>query len=729
MNTSQEIELTVKEAAHEDAGRGIARVSTDVMRALGLVSGDVIEIKGRKKAGAIVWPGLPQDTGRSIIRIDGVIRGNAQTGIDEKVTIHKIEAGYADKVVIQPTQPIRLQGGEQYLARLLQGRLISEGQALRVNILGNPLTFVISKVTPKGIAVFGPNTWVELKETPYEPGAGERKEVPDVHYEDIGGLGRELEMVREMIELPLRHPELFERIGIEPPKGVLLYGPPGTGKTLIAKAVANEVDAHFINLSGPEIMSKYYGESEERLREVFNEAQENAPSIIFIDEIDSIAPKREETRGEVERRVVAQLLALMDGLKTRGQVMVIAALTDRAGAVTGTEGIARDITPLKDAEAEISIKNKQLSLINAILSISTAGTRVDSLSAEFLDLLFDEFSLDAGLVYVVEADGRHARVRYARGMPDDLVPAEPVDIRAPAHAPVFVGGAPRYEEAMRGEVACAVATIPFTVNSDVYGAVTIFREEEMAFSEEERRILEAAGQEMGIAVSKVRLQSRLEEAIEEANLYLDIMTHDINNANTASIGYAELLISMLEDGDRDIARKLLTSVQKSVEIIGNVNTIRRLREQSPELRRMPLDPVIREETLRYSDADIAYAGTGVEVVADDLLSEVLTNLIGNSIKFGGHDVRITIGVEERDGEVVVSVADNGPGIPSEDKPHIFSRFRRGKTTKSGKGLGLYISRMLIERYGGTIWAEDRVPGKPEEGAVMCFTLKTPNPLQ
>ena len=325
MNTPQEFELTVKEAAHEDAGRGIARVSTDVMRALGLVSGDVIEIKGRKKAGAIVWPGLPQDTGRSIIRIDGVIRGNAQTGIDDKVTIRKLEAGYADKVVIQPTQPIHLQGGEQYLARLLQGRLISEGQALRVNILGNPLTFVISKVTPKGIAVFGPNTWVELKETPYEPEAGARKEITDVHYEDIGGLGRELEMVREMIELPLRHPELFERIGIEPPKGVLLYGPPGTGKTLIAKAVANEVDAHFINLSGPEIMSKYYGESEERLREVFNEAQENAPSIIFIDEIDSIAPKREETRGEVERRVVAQLLALMDGLKTRGQVMVIAA--------------------------------------------------------------------------------------------------------------------------------------------------------------------------------------------------------------------------------------------------------------------------------------------------------------------------------------------------------------------------------------------------------------------
>ena len=410
-------------------------------------------------------------------------------------------------------------------------------------------------------------------------------------------------------------------------------------------------------------------------------------------------------------------------------ILNVAPLTDRAGAVTGTEGIARDITPLKDAEAEISIKNKQLSLINAILSLSTAGTRVDSLSTEFLDLLFDEFALDAGQVYVVEADGRHARVRYARGMPEGLTPEGSVEIRAPAHASVFVEGVPRYEEGTLGEKACVAATIPFTVDSDVYGAVTGFRQEGEAFSEEERRILEAAGQEMGIAVSKVRLQSRLEEAIGEANLYLDIMTHDINNANTASIGYAELLISMLEGGERDIARKLLTSVQKSVEIIGNVNTIRRLREQSPELRRIPLDPVIQGEMRRYSDAHIAYEGCDVQVIADDLLSEVFTNLIGNSIKFGGPDVGITIGVEERDGEVVVSVADNGPGIPAEDKPLIFSRFRRGKTTKSGKGLGLYISRMLIERYGGRIWAEDRVPGRPEEGADMRFTLKSFIPPQ
>ena len=320
------VEVTIKEAAHEDAGRGIARLSIDTMKALNLVSGDVIEIEGRQKAATLVWPGFPQDTGRAILRIDGNTRRNVGAGIDDIVKIKKTEAGYAKKVTIQPTQPIRLVGGEQYLARLLRGRPVIEGQYIPVSILGNPFTFAVAKVVPKGIAIVTDSTEIELKETPYEPKEGQREtRAADVHYEDIGGLDRELQLVREMIELPLRHPELFERLGIEPPKGVLLYGPPGTGKTLIAKAVANEVDAHFITLSGPEIMSKYYGESEERLREVFEEAQENAPSIIFIDEIDSIAPKREEVKGEVERRVVAQLLALMDGLKTRGQVVVIAA--------------------------------------------------------------------------------------------------------------------------------------------------------------------------------------------------------------------------------------------------------------------------------------------------------------------------------------------------------------------------------------------------------------------
>ncbi|NLX49883.1 MAG: CDC48 family AAA ATPase [Methanospirillum sp.] len=320
------LNVTVKEAAREDAGRGIARVSIDVMRSLGLVSGDVIEIVGKRKANAIVWPGFAEDSGRAILRIDGNTRGNAGTGVDEQVRIHKVQAAVAKRVVIQPTQPIRLVGGEQYLKRLLRGRSVTEGQTLRVDVIGNPLTFVIAKVAPKGIAIVADETVIELKETPYEPKEEkERGERTDVHYEDIGGLGRELEQVREMIELPLRHPEIFERLGITPPKGVLLYGPPGTGKTLIAKAVANEVDAHFLTISGPEIMSKYYGESEGNLRQVFEEATENAPAIIFIDELDAIAPRREDTKGEVERRVVAQLLALMDGLKGRGQVVVIGA--------------------------------------------------------------------------------------------------------------------------------------------------------------------------------------------------------------------------------------------------------------------------------------------------------------------------------------------------------------------------------------------------------------------
>jgi transitional endoplasmic reticulum ATPase len=318
------LEVTVKEAAHDDAGRGIARVSIEVMKKLGLVSGDVIEIQGKKKAAAIIWPGFAQDTGFAILRVDGNIRGNAGTGIDEKVKIRKSEAEYARKVVIQPTQPIRLVGGEQYLSRVLRGRSVIEGQTVRVDVIGNSITLVIAKVVPKGIAIVSDETEIELKEEPYKPEEG-KKEVSDIHYEDIGGLGRELQLVREMIELPLRHPEIFERLGIQPPKGVLLYGPPGTGKTLIAKAVANEVDAYFISLSGPEIMSKYYGESEKGLREKFEEAEQNAPAVIFIDEIDSIAPKREETKGEVERRIVAQLLSLMDGLKGRGQVIVIAA--------------------------------------------------------------------------------------------------------------------------------------------------------------------------------------------------------------------------------------------------------------------------------------------------------------------------------------------------------------------------------------------------------------------
>ena len=365
--------MTVKEAYLGDPGRGIARISLDVMKALSLVSGDVIEIEGRKKATAVVWPGYPEDTRKAVLRIDGTIRANAGTGIDEKVRIRKIEVVYAKKVVVQMTQPVRLGGyGEQYLSRLLRGRAVEEGMGFRVDLLGTSYTFVVTKVIPKGVGVVTDDTEIELKEEAYEPEKETKgkKEVSDVHYEDIGGLGRELQLVREMIELPLRHPELFERIGIEPPKGVLLYGPPGTGKTLIAKAVANEVDAHFITLSGPEIMSKFYGESEKHLREVFEEAEQNAPAIIFIDELDSIAPKRAEVTGEVERRVVAQLLALMDGLKGRGQVVVIAAtnLPDSIDPALRRGGRF-------DREIEVGIPDKKGRM--EIFQIHTRGVPLD----------------------------------------------------------------------------------------------------------------------------------------------------------------------------------------------------------------------------------------------------------------------------------------------------------------------------------------------------------------
>ncbi len=372
MNDKYSYEVTVKEAMHEDAGRGIARLSPEVMQDLGLTSGDVIEIAGGKKAAAIVQRDYSAGFDRRVIRIDGNIRSDAQTGIDEKVTIRKVEAPYAEKLVISSAQPVavNLQGTEQDIARILNGRAFTQGQTFRVStVMGNVLTFIIAKISPGEIAVVGPNTKVEISDKAAEKGSG-KKEIPDVHYEDIGGLGREVDQVREMIELPLRHPEIFEKLGIQPPKGVLLYGPPGTGKTLIAKAVANEVDAHFITLSGPEIISKFYGESEGKLREVFDEAAENAPTIIFIDEIDSIAPKREETKGEVERRVVAQLLTLMDGLKGRGQVIVI-----------GATNLPDNIDPALrrggrfDREIEIGIPDKKGR--QEIFLVHTRGVPID----------------------------------------------------------------------------------------------------------------------------------------------------------------------------------------------------------------------------------------------------------------------------------------------------------------------------------------------------------------
>ncbi|MEE2606191.1 MAG: CDC48 family AAA ATPase, partial [Thermoproteota archaeon] len=290
-------------------------------------TGDVIELKGKRRTVAKCLPLYPSDEGKGIIRIDGLGRNNSGIAIGDAITVKKIKAVPAEKVVVAPLEAIP-PIDERYLADALESVPLIKGDNVMVPYFGGRLTFQVIGVTPAADAVL-----VTQKTVFHIAEKGETlRGVPQVTYEDIGGIRDEIKKVREMIELPLRHPEIFEKLGIEAPKGVMLYGPPGTGKTLLAKAVANESNAHFISISGPEIMSKFYGESEARLREIFKEAREKAPSIIFVDEIDSIAPKREEVTGEVERRVVSQMLSLMDGLEARGKVIVISA-TNRPNAI------------------------------------------------------------------------------------------------------------------------------------------------------------------------------------------------------------------------------------------------------------------------------------------------------------------------------------------------------------------------------------------------------------
>ena len=321
------LSLKVLEAYTRDVGRGVARIDYDSMDTLNASTGDVIELKGKRRTVAKCLPLYPSDEGKGIIRIDGLGRNNSGIAIGDTITVKKIKAVPAEKVVVAPLEAIP-PIDERYLADALESVPLIKGDNVMVPYFGGRLTFQVIGVTPAADAVL-----VTQKTTFHIAEKGETlRGVPQVTYEDIGGIRDEIKKVREMIELPLRHPEIFEKLGIEAPKGVLLYGPPGTGKTLLAKAVANESQAHFISISGPEIMSKFYGESEARLREIFKEAREKAPSIIFVDEIDSIAPKREEVTGEVERRVVSQMLSLMDGLEARGKVIVISA-TNRPNAI------------------------------------------------------------------------------------------------------------------------------------------------------------------------------------------------------------------------------------------------------------------------------------------------------------------------------------------------------------------------------------------------------------
>jgi transitional endoplasmic reticulum ATPase len=327
------LSLRVAETLPKDAGRGLARMDPQDLERLGVGIGDVVEISGKRPTVARTMPAYAEQRGQSLIQMDGILRANAGAGLDERVTVRRVEVQPARAVVLasdlsrlprRPSSP--RPGGEvaqaRYLARLLDGIPVVPGDQVRVNLFGaSAQNFTVVETTPAGPVLIGPGTAIRLT------GEGVVRERGTITYEDIGGLRREIRRIREMIELPLRYPEVFERLGIDPPKGVLLHGPPGCGKTLIARAVAHETSAHFLHVNGPEVIDKWYGASEAHLRNIFEEARRQAPAIIFVDEIDAIAPKREEMSGDrqVERRVVAQLLALMDGLESRGHVIVIAA--------------------------------------------------------------------------------------------------------------------------------------------------------------------------------------------------------------------------------------------------------------------------------------------------------------------------------------------------------------------------------------------------------------------
>jgi transitional endoplasmic reticulum ATPase len=427
--------LTVKPLKQKDAGRGLAAIDRAAMSEMELENGDYVVIEGEGRAVARVWPGYPEDQGEGVVRIDGQLRQETGTGIDDSVAVEKAEVKPATSVTVALPQNLRVRGNVGPMIRSnLSGQAVTEGQTVPVSFGLGPLSSMsgqkiplkIASTDPGGTVVVTDSTEVEVTDQPAEQISGESPSseatAPDISYEDIGGLDDELEQVREMIELPMRHPELFQQLGIEPPKGVLLHGPPGTGKTLMAKAVANEIDAYFTNISGPEIMSKYYGESEEQLREVFEEAEENAPAVVFIDEIDSIAPERGETSGDVERRVVAQLLSLMDGLDERGEVIVIGA-TNRVDALDPALRRGGRF----DREIEVGVPDKGGRL--EILQVHTRGMPL----AEGIDL--EEYAesthgfVGADIEQLAKegAMGALRRIRPDLNLEEDEIPAETLE--------------------------------------------------------------------------------------------------------------------------------------------------------------------------------------------------------------------------------------------------------------------------------------------------------------
>lgn len=411
------IDLKVTEALQNDVGRGIVRLDTKARKELGVTSGDIVEIQAKKTTGAIVWQSYPQDENLGIIRMDGLLRQNSGVGVGDVVKVAKAKTvKEAKKVLFAPIQATRFtQEFADYVKRRLINMPITKGDNVVVGGFGSPLILHAIKVTPPGITQITEQTAVSLQEEPTKESEG----VSSITYEDIGGLGDQVKKVREIIELPLRHPELFTKLGIDAPKGVLLYGPPGTGKTLLAKAVANESDANFTSIQGPEIVSKFVGEAEERLRDIFTKAEENAPSIIFIDELDAIAPKREEVVGEVEKRIVAQLLTLMDGLKGRGKVVVLGA-TNRPNALDP----ALRRPGRFDREIELGVPDKKGR--KEILQIHTRGMPLEK------DVNLDELAnITHGYVGAdLAALGREAAMKTLRrilpkiNLEDEMIPVE-----------------------------------------------------------------------------------------------------------------------------------------------------------------------------------------------------------------------------------------------------------------------------------------------------------------
>ncbi len=408
--------LRVKKAHERDAGRFIVRIDSATMEKLGVQTGDILGIKGRKQTAGIVWPAYPQDEGQRIIRMDGRMRRNAGVSLEETLSIYPVQERPGLSVVLAPLEmrfPVK--DFDDFVKQKLLNCPVVKDDTVHVSILGRPVRFIVRRSRPAGVVLIALNTQLSiLSEPPKELEIG----VPYITYEEIGGLSHEIQRIREMVELPLKHPELFARLGITPPKGVLLFGPPGCGKTLLAQAVANESEAHFISINGPEIMSKFYGESEKRLRSIFDEAEKNAPSIIFIDELDAIAPKREEVIGEVERRVVAQLLAVMDGLQKRGQVIVIGA-SNRPNAIDP----ALRRPGRFDREIEIRVPDREGR--HQIINIHSRGMPLESVKPDSIAEITHGF-VGADLAALCREAAMNALRRYLPriNLEEDEIPPE-----------------------------------------------------------------------------------------------------------------------------------------------------------------------------------------------------------------------------------------------------------------------------------------------------------------